>query len=499
MSTILRTPHEAADWLRLRILGTLRSDSREVQAGDGFLAWPGAALDARRFVPGVLQAGAAACLIERAGAEQLGLDLSDARLGLYEGLRAQAAPIAAAFFAEPGARLDVLAITGTNGKTSTSWWLAQALAALGRRCALAGTLGIGEPGALSATGLTTPDPVRLQRELHRLANEGVVACALEASSIGLAEHRLDGLRVHTAVFTNFTQDHLDYHGDMAGYWQAKSRLFDWPGLKAAVVNIDDPQGARLAAQLAERDALSCWTVSLHQRARLSVRQLRHEAAGLAFELVEAGAAEAVAVRAPVVGDYNAANLLCVIATLRSLGVPLAQAARACEALPPVPGRMELLGGQGEPLVVVDYAHTPDALDKVLSALRPVATGRGGRLWCVVGCGGDRDPLKRPRMALAAEQGSDRLVLTSDNPRSEDPLAILAAMSAGLAHPQQAAVAPDRAQAIAMALGQAAAADVVLLAGKGHEEHQEVQGRRLPFSDRAQAQAALAARRQEVAA
>jgi UDP-N-acetylmuramoyl-L-alanyl-D-glutamate--2,6-diaminopimelate ligase len=245
LNAVLSTPTQAADWLRLRILGTLRADSRQVQAGDGFLAWPGAATDARRFVPAVLQAGAAACLMEREGAEQLGLDLDDPRLGLYEGLRAAAAPLASAFFGEPSTRLDVLAVTGTNGKTSTAWWLAQALGLLGQRCALVGTLGIGEPGAMVANGLTTPDPVLLQSELQRLAGLGFVACALEASSIGLQERRLDGTRIRCAIFTNFTQDHLDYHGDMAAYWQAKARLFDWPQLQAAVIHIDDAQGARL--------------------------------------------------------------------------------------------------------------------------------------------------------------------------------------------------------------------------------------------------------------
>jgi UDP-N-acetylmuramoyl-L-alanyl-D-glutamate--2,6-diaminopimelate ligase len=463
-------------------LGTLRADSRQVQAGDGFLAWPGAATDARRFVPAVLQAGAAACLMEREGAEQLGLDLDDPRLGLYEGLRAAAAPLASAFFGEPSTRLDVLAVTGTNGKTSTAWWLAQALGLLGQRCALVGTLGIGEPGAMVANGLTTPDPVLLQSELQRLAGLGFVACAMEASSIGLQERRLDGTRIRCAIFTNFTQDHLDYHGDMAAYWQAKARLFDWPQLQAAVIHIDDAQGARLADALAGRSGLDCWTTSCTGRARLQAKDIRHGPHGLDFEVLEAGGAVHT-VHAPVVGHYNVANVLGVIAALRTRGVPLADAARVCGQLSPVPGRMDSLGGAGLPLVVVDYAHTPDALDKVLAALRPVAQSRGGQLWCVVGCGGDRDPSKRPLMAAAAEQGADRLVLTSDNPRSEAPAHILNAMAAGLERPAQAQVLVDRAQAIAQALRQADPADVVLLAGKGHEAFQESQGKRLPFSDR----------------
>jgi len=269
---------------------------------------------------------------------------------------------------------------------------------------------------------------------------------------------------------------------MAAYWQAKARLFDWPQLQAAVIHIDDAQGARLADALAGRSGLDCWTTSCTGRARLQAKDIRHGPHGLDFEVLEAGGAVHT-VHAPVVGHYNVANVLGVIAALRTRGVPLADAARVCGQLSPVPGRMDSLGDQGQPLVVVDYAHTPDALDKVLAALRPVAQSRGGQLWCVVGCGGDRDASKRPLMAAAAEQGADRLVLTSDNPRSEDPVHILKAMAAGLQRPAQAQLVADRAQAIAQALRQADPADVVLLAGKGHEAFQELQGKRLPFSDR----------------
>ena len=497
MSTELRTPEQAAHWLRLRTLGTLRADSRSVQAGDAFLAWPGAATDARAFVPGALAAGATACLIEHEGSATFGLDLDDARVARYLGLKAAAAPIASAFFDQPSASLQVLAITGTNGKTSSAWWLAQALAAAGRRCAVVGTLGIGEPGRVVANGLTTPDPVLLQHQLRRMADEGCVACAMEASSIGLAESRLDGLHIHTAVFTNFTQDHLDYHGTMQAYWQAKARLFDWPGLQAAVVNVDDPQGTELARQLAERSELDLWTVSCEGPARLMAQALQVDGSGTRFQ-VRLGD-QAATVRVPVAGRYNVSNLLGVIAGLLSLGLDLNHAVSACQAITPVPGRMESLGGDSDPLVVIDYAHTPDALQQALEALRPLARQRGGQLWVVFGCGGDRDRLKRPLMAAAAERSADRLVLTSDNPRSEAPQDIVQAMLAGLTRAALAQVETDRARAIALALSQAQAADVVLVAGKGHEAHQEVQGQRLPFSDRDQALQALQARRRGVAA
>jgi UDP-N-acetylmuramoyl-L-alanyl-D-glutamate--2,6-diaminopimelate ligase len=497
LSTELRTPEQAAYWLRRRTLGTLRADSRSVQAGDAFLAWPGAATDARAFVPAALAAGANACLIEHEGSAALGLDMEDARVASYPGLKAAAAPIASAFFDQPSASLQVLAITGTNGKTSTAWWLAQALAAAGRRCAVVGTLGIGEPGQVVANGLTTPDPVLLQHQLRRLANEGCVACAMEASSIGLAESRLDGLHIHTAMFTNFTQDHLDYHGTMQAYWQAKARLFDWPGLRAAVVNVDDPQGAELARALAQRSELDLWTLSCEGPARLMAQALQVDRSGTRFQ-VRLGDQTAT-VRVPVAGRYNVSNLLGVIAGLLSLGLDLNAAVTACEAITPVPGRMESLGGDADPLVVIDYAHTPDALQQALQALRPLAAQRGGQLWVVFGCGGDRDRLKRPLMAAAAERSADRLVLTSDNPRSEAPQDIVQAMLAGLTRAALAQVETDRARAIALALSQAQAADVVLVAGKGHEAHQEVQGQRLPFSDREQALRALQARRQGVVA
>jgi UDP-N-acetylmuramoyl-L-alanyl-D-glutamate--2,6-diaminopimelate ligase len=500
LSTVLQTPSQAVEWLRHRGAIGLHADSRRLSAGDAFLAWPGAASDGRRFVPAALAAGARACLVEHQASAQAGLDLNDQRIATYAGLKADASGIASAFYGHPSAQLQVMAVTGTNGKTSTAWWLAQALTAAGRSCALVGTLGLGQPGRLQSNGLTTPDPVLLQQHLRQWVEAGHKACAIEASSIGLAESRLEGLSIHTALFTNFTQDHLDYHGTMQAYWQAKARLFDWPGLRAAVINIDDPKGTELAGQLSGRQGLDVWTVSIDGPARLRAQDLRSADVGIAFEVVEG--AQSCTVRVPAVGRYNVSNLLGVMAGLRSLGLSLVQAGRACADLTSVPGRMESLGGVAQPLVVVDYAHTPDALEQVLQALGPVADGRGGRLWLVVGCGGDRDRLKRPLMAAVGERHAQRLVLTSDNPRSELPGAILKDMVAGLQHAQEAVLEEDRARAIALAIGQAADADVVLVAGKGHEDYQEIEGQRKPFSDREVAARALRARAsgaQEVAA
>jgi UDP-N-acetylmuramyl-tripeptide synthetase len=494
----------AVQWLRAGTSGTLRTDSRAVRAGDAFLAWPGRMTDGRRFVGAALQAGATRCLVDGDNDERNGVDeraFDDKRVAAVPALRSRAGEIADAWFDAPSARLQVVAVTGTNGKTSVAWWTAQALSALGRRCGVIGTLGTGEPPragaaaeALQATGLTTPDAVVLQATLRRFVDQGFAACAMEASSIGIVDHRLAGTRLAAALFTNFTRDHLDYHGTMADYWAAKRQLFAWPGLRAAVVNIDDETGAELAAQLAREGRLDVWTYSVRGAARLAARDLRYVDGALAFDVHEGDAHASL--QTTLIGDYNASNLLAVLGALRALGVDLTAAAGTTAHLSPVPGRMQRVdatSGADAPEVVVDYAHTPDALDKALQALRPLAAARGGRLWCVVGCGGNRDATKRPLMGAIARQGADEVVLTSDNPRDESPALILAQMLAGGADSQSVAVIEDRRGAIHDAIARAAAHDVVLVAGKGHETTQEVAGVKHPFSDVEVAHDALRAR------
>jgi len=478
---------DALVWLAERGALALATDSRRVASGTAFIAWPGHAQDGRRFVPAALDAGAVACLVEAEGVEAFGFD--DERIAALPRLKAATGPLASAFAGAPSRALRVIAATGTNGKTSTAWWVAQALTALGARCGLVGTLGVGEPplgdapGSIESTGLTTPDPVTLQDAFRRFADEGFAACAIEASSIGLAEHRLDGTAIDVALYTNFTRDHVDF---------AKSRLFEWPGLRAAVINIDDEQGAAVARQF--RDGpMDLWTYSARQPARLRAAAIGYDGGGLGFELVEG--AQAVPVRTALIGDYNVSNLLAVIGALRASGVALADAAAVCSRLSPVPGRMQRVPGEaGEPEAVVDYAHTPDALEKALQALRPLTQARSGALWCVFGCGGNRDATKRPLMGALAVQLADHAVVTSDNPRGEVPAAIISQIVAGMAQPAQAIVIEDRREAIRHAVRSAAADDVILIAGKGHEDTQEIAGARLPFSDAAEARAALAARR-----
>lgn len=473
-------------WLRARApQGQLRTDSRHVQPGDIFIAWPGAAADGRAFVAQALAHGAAACLVEHDGSADFAF--ADARIASFTGLKAVTGSLAAQWLGHPAQALRIVAVTGTNGKTSTAWWLAHALP----RCAMVGTLGVGLPPHFTSTGMTTPDPVLLQTEFSKFIAAGAEFAAIEASSIGIVEHRLAGTAIDTAVFTNFTQDHLDYHGSMDAYWQAKAQLFDWPGLRVAVVNVDDAQGRALAQTLAPRSALDVWTVGLQHPARLMAVDIAHTAQGMAFTVVEGQQRQPM--QTALIGQYNISNLLGVLATLRGQGHSLAQAVAACASLQPVPGRMQQIAVVGQPLVAIDYAHTPDALQQALAALRPLAQARGGRLCCVFGCGGNRDARKRPLMGAAAEQGADQVLVTSDNPRLEDPQAIVADILAGMR--PQTPYELDRAAAIAQAIAQADARDVVLLAGKGHEDYQDAQGHKRPFSDYHEAARAVQARQE----
>jgi len=389
---ILSSTTQAIAFLRGHVTGTLHADSRQIRPGDGFIAWPGARTDGRAHVIQAAAHGASACLIEAQGIE--GFDFQAEHEGVHIAalpeLKTAVGHLAAEWFERPGAHLQVLAVTGTNGKTSTAWWLAQALNELSKAslpnlegCAFMGTLGVGVLGNLANNALTTPEPISVQRALRTFVGQGLGHVALEASSIGLAEHRLAGTPIQVALWTNLTQDHLDWHGSMQSYWQAKRALFDWPGLRAAVINVDDPYGAMLWGQLQHKN-LDIWTVSINGRARLAAQDVAQTDQGLSFTVVQEG--EAHRLHTCLAGAYNVANLLGVVAALCSLGVPLEQAVWACTRLSPVPGRMERVTQPDCPLVVVDYAHTPDALRQVLSALRPIAHQRGGQLWCIFGCG-----------------------------------------------------------------------------------------------------------------
>lgn len=498
----LHHPQQACDWLKTLVTGELRVDSRQIRPGDGFIAWPGAATDGRQFVGKAQASGAAACLVEQDGLDAWPLD--GANIASYHKLKAATGRIAAEYYGHPSKDIELVAATGTNGKTSTTWWIAQSLQNIEQKnkyqCAVIGTLGTGIAPHLQYNGLTTPDPVLLQQQLRQFVTQGVKYCAIEASSIGIAERRLDGTRIAVAIFTNLTHDHLDYHGDMATYWQAKAELFRWPGLRAAVINLDDPQGMVLMDSV-QGAALDVWTYGLDRtfKPRLLGTSVRYEAHaggyGLVFEVSEGDAKHTLATQ--LIGQYNVSNLLGVIGTLRALGYSLSDSVEACAGVTAVPGRMECIAEQGKPMAVVDYAHTPDALDKALAGLKPLAAERGGQLWCVFGCGGNRDAAKRPAMAAMAERHADQVVVTSDNPRDEKPEAIISQILLGMSqgHQREGHVHVElrRAEAIQFALRAAAPADVVLIAGKGHEDYQEVSGVRQPFSDQDHARQALANR------
>lgn len=489
----LRTPQEAAAWLHT-YASELQTNSLQLQVKDAFIAQAGATHDARQYIATVLQHGAAAVLAEAQGVEKFNLPAVE-NIALYSNLKRDVAQIAAAFYQQPSQKLDVIAITGTNGKTSSAWYLAQALS-YDSLAAMVGTLGIGvfEAGAadISSTGLTTPEPVFLQRQLHQWVQAQISVCVMEASSIGIEEHRLDATHIHTAVFTNFTQDHLDYHGDMASYKQAKRKLFSWQGVQAAIINIDDAFGQELAEVLRTQSHIDLWTVACNDTtARLHAHDIHYMHGGLQFVLQEQDGASVV-MQTNLIGNYNVLNMLGVVACLRVRGLTLQQAVARCQNLQPVPGRMQCVIQKNSPLVVVDYAHTPDALEKILEAVRNLGNSRNGRVWCVFGCGGDRDPSKRPLMGKAAAKFADVCVVTSDNPRSEAPEAIIAQITKGM-DAVTCRIQPDRAQAIAQAIAQADIQDVVLIAGKGHEDYQEIHGKRLPFSDVQHAQTALKVR------
>ena len=485
-------PTEAANWLKTNVTGELHTDSRYIHAGDGFIAWPGAAVDGRQFVNTALQQGASVCLVEQSGIEEHdfgNVEIKD-KIASYFGLKYAIGLIAAKAYNTPASDLNVIAITGTNGKTTSAWWLSQALQAVSTMrsnaatsCFMVGTLGVGIPNAVESTGLTTPDPILLHKNFRKYVDSGFKYCAIEASSIGIEEHRLDGVDIKVAIFTNFTQDHLDYHGSMQSYWGAKLKLFQWKTLKSVVINIDDVKGQELVNILKDKQ-LDIWTVAIDNPARVKAFDINYSKQGLQFSIVESN--ETYFIETKFVGKYNISNLLGVIAAMRASGIDLKICVDACKQLTAVPGRMDALTLEGRPLVIVDYAHTPDALKQALTALRPVAESRAGKLVCVFGCGGNRDASKRPLMAAVAEEMADAVVVTADNSRNEKIQTILDHISAGFKSKQHVLIEPNRATAIERTIKNAHREDVILIAGKGHENYQDELGVKTYFSDKEQA-------------
>ncbi len=475
-----------------RVTG-LALDSRAVRPGDLFFALVGTATDGRRFVEEALARRAGAVVQEapgvalevRHGVPVIGVPGLDQLVGM----------VADRFYAHPSADLWVAGVTGTNGKTTVSHLIAQVLTGAGDvpgggwPCGVVGTLGCGLFGELRPSRHTTPDAVTLHRLLADLRGRGVRHAVMEVSSHALVQGRVNGVAFDVAVFTNLTRDHLDYHGSLEAYGEAKRRLFRFPGLKTAVVNLDDPFGDAILRQI--DPGIEAVGYSLHDapRARVRARTLTVGPAGVRMEVVTP-VGEGL-LESPLLGRFNAGNLLAAVGALLTLRLPLPGLLAGLARAQPVAGRMERHGGrEDQPLVVIDYAHTPDALQSVLATLREHCRGR---LTCVFGCGGERDRGKRPEMGAVAERLADELIVTDDNPRREDGDLIVAEILGGMARPGLARVERERERAITLALAGAGADDVVLVAGKGHEDYQEANGQRRPYSDRAVVRALLEGR------
>ncbi len=474
-------------------ISRLVSDSRKVQPGDTFVAYPGEASDGRRYIAQAIANGANAVIWEADGFEwDPAWTVSNLPV---HGLRLQAGLIADKVYGHPSHKLWMVGVTGTNGKTSISQWLARCFGGVGSKSLVIGTLGNGFPDALQPSANTTPDVLHLHGLLADAIAQGAQAAVMEVSSHALTQGRVNGVKFDVALLTNLTRDHLDYHGDMRHYAAAKRRLFDWAGLKFAVVNLDDAFGCELAEQLrdgtAEVIGYGVTEEALQRAGRLGLRMVhgslqRADMQGLSLLVRSSwGTAE---LHSRLIGRFNASNLLGALAVLLVSEVGIDDAVRELGLQKAAPGRMQALGGKDAPTVVVDYAHTPDALENVLLTLREATQASGGRVICVFGCGGDRDRGKRPMMGRVAARFADVSIVTSDNPRSEEPQAIIADICVGMEGECQ--VIEERARAIAQSIAKARTNDVVLIAGKGHEDYQEIKGVRQPFSDSELAQRAL---------
>lgn len=501
LSSPVATVAETVAWLHERVSLTahLKLDSRDIEPGDVFVACPGLSSDGRLYIDKALALGASAVLFEAPATDAVQAASAGTPMLAVTGLRSLLGELGDTWYGRPSAALAVVAVTGTNGKTSSVQWIAHALSRNEKACGTIGTLGAVLPDGQTLGGsLTTPDVLTVHRTLAAMRDAGAKAVAMEASSIGIEQGRMDGVRVALAAFTNLTRDHLDYHVTMERYEAAKARLFSWPGLTAAVINADDEAGRRMLAALPEGVSPMGYSLSDDPAipAAMRARDLQATSQGQIFTLVSPHGEAQIVTR--LLGAHNVSNLLLVAGVLYKLGLPFAQIARELAATDPVDGRLQTVepavslpahAARG-PLVVVDYAHTPDALSRALLALRAVATARSGRLVCLFGCGGERDPGKRPVMGAIAAELADHVVVSSDNPRTESPEAIVQQILAGIPEAVRPDVEVDRARAILQTIWAASPEDVVLLAGKGHETYQDIGGEKLPFDDREWARVAL---------
>lgn len=485
---IAELPAELPPEFKVRVSG-VQLDSRQVKPGDLFFACFGKNHDARDYIDAAIARGARAVLAHAGGAWQ-GVSVRQGVIVLaIEDLAARTGEIASRFFDEPSAAMTMIGVTGTNGKTSCTQFIAQALNGMHRSCGVIGTLGIGVPPDLQDSSYTTPDPVRVQAALAQLRQLGADTVAMEVSSQGLHQYRVNGVRFDVAVFTNLTRDHLDYHGSMEDYAETKRKLFMFESLSSAVVNMDDQFATRILNSVAPSVHSYTYSVSNANADVYATQFERHREGFKAQVHTPVGDGE---ITGALLGTFNFSNVLAVLTTLIATerGRPdfkLESLLAQLSHLQPVAGRMEIVGDSGDITAVVDYAHTPDALRVALLALREHFAGR---IWCVFGCGGNRDQGKRPLMAEMAEQYADMLIVTDDNPRTESADQIVRQILLGIEDTSRLIVERDRAKAIEKAILGAAAGDVVLVAGKGHENYQDVNGQRMVFSDVNQSRIAL---------
>lgn len=463
------------------MLSDISMDSRRVTAGCLFLALAKQPADRERHLHQALDKGAFAVLVEAdnplSDSEQALLDEAVVAAYPVRNLATQAGFIAARFYENPSRHMTVIAVTGTNGKTSVSQFLAQALEGSGEPCGVIGTMGAGRISDLELTGMTTPDPVSMQRLLAGFELEGCRYVALEASSHALVQGRLNSVDVNVAVFTNLSRDHLDYHDSMEEYAAAKKKLFEMGSVSQAVINIDDSFGQKMQQALAE--GVRVLTYSSEGQADISASAIECRRDGVAFDLSVQGRQQPV--QLPLMGRFNVDNLLATAAVLTLIGFSDETAREALTHCHAVSGRMEGHGDSGQPCIVIDYAHTPDALEQALKTLRSHLP-ENGQLWCVFGCGGDRDRGKRPLMGQIAETEADKVIITDDNPRTEAHASIVDDILAGCREPENIRIELDRKAAIVYAVSNAGPADIVLVAGKGHEAYQEINHIKYPFSD-----------------
>jgi len=472
------------------LISGLAMDSRQVQPGDLFLACAGQRHHGISFIADAVRAGAVAVVWEptlEVPECPIVLDARAIPVLSMASLASKAGTIADRFFDHPSQDLLVVGVSGTDGKTSCSHYIAQILSDQSSACGLIGTLGYGTYGRLKAGAHTTPDTVTLHTYLAQFRDEGIKQAVLEVSSHALDQGRINGVGVDIALFTNLGRDHLDYHGDIETYSRAKRRLFEQPGLAAAVLNVDDPFSRELAAVLPDQTqivayglaGLPGWMKDRSDVQWVNGRALQVDAKGICMDVDTSWGAGRL--QSSLLGRFNAHNLLGVLGVALTMNIPLPKALKLLQDVRTVPGRMECFGGEsGQPTVVVDYAHTPQALEHVLITLRQICRGS---LWCVFGAGGERDSGKRPLMGACAERLADQVILTDDNPRRESPQHIVADLLSGISNPEAVWVEHDRATAIRRAVESAAETDVVLVAGKGHEAYQDIGGQRLPFDDR----------------